>query len=188
MVYSFVVMMYFIIDLQLQQANKALHLKDLKVMKVLHDLKNPVHALISTINDINLDAASMRNIANADLEDIADMLDNLKTEFKARYNMQSQEERREVNTIDFLENISRAHIRLATNGNNNFSTEIDHLVPEFICIPKLTVSRICHNLITNSLKHTTRGKVTVKFKMPSNDELNIELFNHEGAKYDLKLQ
>ena len=82
--FSFFVCMYFIIDLQLQIANKALHLKDLKVMKVLHDIKNPVHALMSIVNDINLDPVKMRSIANADLEDIADMLENLKAEFKSR--------------------------------------------------------------------------------------------------------
>ena len=50
------------------------------MMKVLHDLKNPIIALISTINDKSLDIIAMRLIANADLEDIDEMLDNLKTE------------------------------------------------------------------------------------------------------------
>lgn len=54
------------------------------MMKVLHDLKNPIIALIATINDISLDVIAMRLIANADLEDIDEMLDNLKTEFKSR--------------------------------------------------------------------------------------------------------
>jgi hypothetical protein len=54
------------------------------MMKVLHDLKNPIIALISTINEKSLDVKAMCIIANADLEDIDEMLDNLKTEFKSK--------------------------------------------------------------------------------------------------------
>ena len=53
-------------------------------MKVLHDLKNPIIALISTIYDKSLDIKGMRIITNADLKDIDKMLYNLKTEFKSK--------------------------------------------------------------------------------------------------------
>ena len=98
-------------------------------MKILHDIKNPVMALISTINDPSLTREDIQSIANADLEDITDMLDNLRAEFKSRYKMDSKEEAREVNTIEFLENLSRAQVRLAKNGNNDFEIEAEPLVP-----------------------------------------------------------
>ena len=99
--------------------------KDLKMMKVLHDLKNPIIALISTINDKSLDVKAMRIIANADLEDIDKMLDNLKTEFKSKQNLDSKEQKRDVDTIKFLENIAIAQNRIAKNGNNNFTINAD---------------------------------------------------------------
>ena len=99
------------------------------MMKVLHDLKNPIIALIATINDISLDVIAMRLIANADLEDIDEMLDNLKTEFKSRQNLDSKEHKRDVDTIKFLENIARAQIRIAKNGNNNFTINADTNFP-----------------------------------------------------------
>ena len=99
--------------------------KDLKMMKVLHDLKNPIIALISTIYDKSLDVKAMRIITNADLEDIDEMLYNLKTEFKSRQNLSSKEQKRDVDTIKFLENIAIAQNRIAKNGNNNFTLNAD---------------------------------------------------------------
>lgn len=61
-------------------------------MKILHDLKNPVQALVSIINDSNLDKESIQQGANADLEDINEMLENLRAEFKSRYKMQFKED------------------------------------------------------------------------------------------------
>lgn len=46
------------------------------------------------------------------------MLDNLRTEFKSTYNMEIDEELREVNTQEFLRSLKRTHSRLAKNGKN----------------------------------------------------------------------
>lgn len=99
-------------------------------MKTLHDLKNPVQALITIINDKKLDKFAIQSMANADLEDINEMLENLRAEFKSRYKMESREDLRDVDTIDLLENLSRSHIRLAKNGNNNLIIEAESLIPQ----------------------------------------------------------
>jgi len=41
-------------------AEEQLKLKDLKIFKVIHDIKNPVQALVSTINDFKLQVEKMR--------------------------------------------------------------------------------------------------------------------------------
>jgi len=129
LIFSVFVILYLLFDIQLQIAIEELKSKDLRMMKVLHDIKNPVSALISIVNDVNLSKEEIQKIANADLEDINDMLDNLRTEFKSRYKLDSKEEIREINTIEFLENLSRSQLRLATNGNNNFIVEAEENVP-----------------------------------------------------------
>jgi len=129
LIFSVFVILYLLFDIQLQIAIEELKSKDLRMMKVLHDIKNPVLALISIVNDVNLTKEEIQKIANADLEDINDMLDNLRTEFKSRYKLDSKEEIREINTIEFLENLSRSQLRLATNGNNNFIVEAEENVP-----------------------------------------------------------
>jgi len=59
-----------LIDEKLQLTNKEIIRKDLKVMKILQDLKNPVSSLINTINDPKIDRLALQNITNDDLEDI----------------------------------------------------------------------------------------------------------------------
>lgn len=60
----------------------------------MHDLKNPLQAIQSVINDVKAEPEYMRSIANADLEDISEMLENLKIEFKSRHKMVFKEEER----------------------------------------------------------------------------------------------
>ena len=43
--------------------------------------------------------------------------------------MDSKEQKRDVDTIKFLENIARAQNRIAKNGNNNFTINTDIIFP-----------------------------------------------------------
>mmetsp|Transcript_28130 Transcript_28130/g.23606 ORF Transcript_28130/g.23606 Transcript_28130/m.23606 type:complete len:158 (-) Transcript_28130:775-1248(-) len=153
-------------------ASDQLKLKDMKIIKVIHDIKNPVQALVSSINDFSLTVENMHLIANQSLEDITGMLENLRIEFKSRHRMDLKEERRDVQTVELLENITRAHIRLAKNGLNHFKIEVDPLLPKYIMVATISFSRVCHNLISNALKHTYRGTVEVNLKKPSLDDFD----------------
>jgi len=94
----------------------------------------------------------------------------MKAEFKSRYKMVVKEDKRIVKTLDVLENMTRAHIKLANNGNNTLQVTVDAFVPTRIQIAKLSFSRICNNLISNFLKRTYNGSVTVTFKAPSSED------------------
>jgi len=43
--------------------------------------------------------------------------------------LDSKEQKRDVDTINFLENIARAQKRIAKNGNNNFTINADINIP-----------------------------------------------------------
>jgi len=43
--------------------------------------------------------------------------------------LDSKEQKRDVDTINFLENIARAQNRIAKNGNNNFTINADTNIP-----------------------------------------------------------
>lgn len=134
-------------------------------MKVLHDIKNPIMAIQNTINDMNLDRETMCKIANTDIEDLNDILDNLKAEFKSRHKMNFKEEKRAVKIMDFVENLSRSNLKLAQNGNNTFNINVKPNVPKLVVIPRFTVLRICNNLISNAFKHTQQGNVEVNLML-----------------------
>lgn len=66
---------------------------DLRLMKVIHDLMNPVIACKQLINDPdNIDFTKIREIVNQEIEDLEDMLENLRIEYKARHLMDLNEQ------------------------------------------------------------------------------------------------
>ena len=44
--------------------------KDLKVMKIVHDLKNPTIAILQSINDHEIETDKLRDIVNTEIEDL----------------------------------------------------------------------------------------------------------------------
>jgi len=71
------------IDVRLQQSDELNCKKDMKVRRVIYDLKNPISAIMQTLNDHELNFAKMKELSFVELEDLTDMLDNLRSEFKS---------------------------------------------------------------------------------------------------------
>lgn len=130
----------------------------------------------------------MCKIANTDIEDLNDILDNLKAEFKSRHKMIYKEEKRTVKTMDFVEYLSRANLRLAQNGNNTFKINVKPNVPKLVVIPKVTVQRICNNLISNAFKHTSKGYVEVNLMLSDSNIKNDNYLSTKGIKHDNNLK
>lgn len=152
-------------------------------MKIIHDLKNPAIAVMQSVNDTDIDITKLREIVNTELEDLQDMLDNLRAEFKHAYRMNMNESAREVNTKEFLKSLKRTHLRLAKNGKNHFRIESIKGFPVKIHIPRINIKRVANNIISNALKHTHRGKIEVKISIENENNINSENigFLHVGA-------
>jgi len=58
--------------------------------------------------------------------------------------------------------IFNTHVNLANYGGNDFHLEIEQNFPKEIFIKPTILKRILNNLISNSLKHTTEGQVSIK--------------------------
>jgi len=56
--------------------------KDTQVMKVIHDLKNPIMSISQTIFDPDATMSSIIETCTTDLEDLQEMLENMRAEFK----------------------------------------------------------------------------------------------------------
>ena len=89
-------------------------------MKIIHDLKNPAIAVVQSVNDTDVDIVKLRDIVNTEMEDLQDMLENLRAEFKHAYKMNFNEQPREIETKDFVKSLKHTHSRLANNGQNYF--------------------------------------------------------------------
>jgi len=98
-------------------------IKDLKMMKTLHDLKNPIQSISTIVNDDTLTLKEIRDATNNEIEDLQEMLDNLNMEFKLKEGMSIKENVREVNSNEFLRGFKRSMKLLAKNGKNTLTVE-----------------------------------------------------------------
>lgn len=161
-------------------------------MKIIHDLKNPLIALHMCIEDSKLDQDDKEELKN-EIEEMHDMLDSLKTEFKTRNDMKFNETQEYHKVHDLLNSFKRAFTKLAQNGNNILQFKIQQNFPQKIMIRHTLLKRIINNLISNALKHTQNGKVDVRFTddfdqaSDKNAYKNIK-FIMVGSEYNPKLK
>lgn len=104
-------------------------------MKTIHDLKNPAMALAQIINEQENQTKTVNEISklvNTELEDLNDMLDNLRAEFKQKYGMKIDEQPREIKSSEFLRGIRKTHQRLASNGRNKLEISCDEKFPKLL--------------------------------------------------------
>jgi len=142
-------------------------------MKVIHDLKNPVMAIIQVLNEnSDLSIESIRKQTNPELEDLGDMLDNLRMEFKSHNLMDVNEKERRLESLDFINGLMRTHSRLAKNLNCKLRICAGKNFPSRMYIQRLNVKRVVNNLISNAIKHTQQGKVDVDIKLNTFKRLN----------------
>lgn len=87
--------------------------KDIKVMKTIHDLKNPIFAIQHAIQDTDLTVEQKRAIINSETLDLTEMLENLRAEFKCRQDMEFYEKPSLVFSENFIESFLHAHSNLA---------------------------------------------------------------------------
>lgn len=159
-----IIIIYLIIDIRLQDAEELNKQKDVKVMKVIHDLKNPVTAIMQICNSIT-NIEEMRANTNKEVEDLMDMLENLRAEFKSAFLMEVNEAERVIVSQELVEGLKRTHSRLAKNGNNSLRFVISAGFPTKLFVKGLNMKRVINNLISNALKHTNFGNVSVTFKI-----------------------
>jgi len=61
-----------------------------------------------------------------------EMIENLKTEFKSKNQMQFKEEVKEVIAKEFLQSLQNSHMKLTESANNLLSLKISEIFPEKI--------------------------------------------------------
>ena len=71
-------------------------------MKVIHDLKNPIISIKQTISDPDAKLSTIRETCQSDLEDLQEMLENMRAEFKLNQGMDFEEELKEVAILQLM--------------------------------------------------------------------------------------
>lgn len=106
-----------------------------------------------------------RKSINQEIEDMEEMIENLKTEFKSQNKMKFKEELKEIHTQSFLKSFRNAHEKLAESGKNLYRMKMVYNFPPTFTMAKSLLKRILNNFISNALKHTKNGQVTLSFEI-----------------------
>ncbi len=152
-----------------EKAEIASQLKTQFVSTVSHELRTPLYGVIGITNIILEEHKELANSPH---------LNSLK--FSARYLLSLVNDLLQINKIEenkitlenMIFNVTDEIITIidsleyiAVKNNNKLFTQIDPNIPDFLIGDKLRLSQVFMNLISNALKFTKDGSVTVSAKL-----------------------
>lgn len=167
-----------------EKAEEASVLKSQFVSTISHELRTPLYGVVGITNMLLDEHKELANSPH---------LSSLK--FSARYLLSLVNDILQINKIEdnrmILENLTfnisdeinmvkNALSFLAKNNNNSIVVKIDPKIPEYLIGDKLRLSQIIMNLVSNALKFTTNGKVTIS--------LNLEKTEDKSYFIEFKIQ
>ncbi|MBC7845358.1 MAG: response regulator [Flavobacterium sp.] len=148
-----------------EKAEEASLLKTQFVSTMSHELRTPLYGVIGITNMLLDEHKELANSPH---------LSSLK--FSARYllslvndilHINKIEENRIVlesltfNVLDEIEMVKNSLTFIAQNNNDKITIKVDPAIPEYLIGDKLRLSQILMNLVSNALKFTKNGNVTV---------------------------
>lgn len=148
-----------------EKAEEASQLKSQFVSTITHELRTPLYGVIGITNIILDEHKELGNSPH---------LKSLK--FSAKYLLALVNDILQINKIEekriVLENlifnltdeitlVKNSVDYIADKNNDKFTIEIDTAIPEFLIGDKLRLSQIIMNLVSNALKFTKNGEVTI---------------------------
>lgn len=148
-----------------ERAEEASQLKSQFVSTITHELRTPLYGVIGITNIIIDEHKELGNSPH---------LKSLK--FSAKYllslvndilQINKIEEKRVVlenlifNLTDEINTIKNSVEYIADKNNDTLTVEIDTAIPEFLIGDKLRLSQIVMNLVSNALKFTKNGEVSI---------------------------
>ncbi len=165
-----------------EKAEEASQLKTQFISTISHELRTPLYGVVG-ITDIILD--EHKELANSphlkSLKFSAKYLLSLVNDILKVYKIEEKQvvlDEMVFNIYDELAIIKDSLYFLAIKNSNQIHIDVDSNIPEVVIGDKIRLSQIFINLISNSLKFTTNGYVTVK----------ASLVEKIGSKTQIKFQ
>ncbi|WP_333694886.1 response regulator [Flavobacterium sp.] len=149
-----------------EKAEEASKLKTQFISTISHELRTPLYGVVGITNMLSDEHEELKGSPH---------LNSLK--FSARYLLSLVNDLLQINKIEenkvILENltmnisdeinmVSNSLSFIANRNNNKIVTEIDSKIPEYLVGDKLRLSQILMNLVSNALKFTQDGTITIR--------------------------
>ena len=165
-----------------EEAEKASNIKSQFISTISHELRTPLYGVIGTTDIIEEEHAELSNSPHLKaLKFSANYLLSLVNDILKVYKIEENKvvlEDNIFNLDDVIESIRESLETISRRHNNKIQVLVDSAIPEFLIGDKVRLSQIIINLMSNSLKFTHNGKVTIK----------ADLDRVEGENYFVKFK
>lgn len=164
-----------------KQAVDASHAKSEFLANMSHEIRTPMNGIIGMTTlalskiDNNVEQAKdftkkAKNSAKMLLGVINDILDFSKIEAR-----KIEIEKTQVSVGEILSQMNDLFSYTAAQKDIKFSIEQENIVPEYIIGDKLRLTQVLTNLISNAVKFTNEGSISLKLELVSKKDEDIEL-------------
>lgn len=163
-----------------QEAQQAMKVKSEFVANVTHELRTPVNGILGNVRemfDFVTDEKTLKSLRLIErcCGDMNKIINNILDFSKLEAGKFTLEPRR-FHFRNMLDYIKAQHINKITEKGLGFFMTVSPMVPEYLIGDELRVGQILNNLLSNALKFTSVGKITVEVVRTARVNDKIELF------------
>ena len=178
------------VELAKEQAEKAAQAKSDFLSSMSHEVRTPLNAIIGLSEDITSykgelpsqikdDAHDISSSADTLLEIVGNLLDISKIE-----NDELETEEVPYNFKEEIEALARMNASKLENKPINYQLRLSEEIPDELIGDIVHVKEIVNNLITNAIKYTAKGSITITAKCSMNEDniCNLIIFVEDTGK------
>lgn len=161
-----------------EEAENNIRIKNEFLANISHELRTPLSSIIGIAQIMSLGRldvvqrgflGKLRNSSNHLMNLINDLLDISKLEagvFKL--------EKHEFNFLEFMAELKGTFVDQALHKDIDFSYTISESVPEVLLGDHLRLKQIIFNIVSNAIKYTHKGSISVSISLKPDDEPDDE--------------
>lgn len=163
-----------------QEAQQAVKVKSEFVANVTHELRTPVNGVLGNVRELLSEEVDKRlekglRIIERCCGDMNKIINNILDFSKLEAGKFTLEPRR-FHFRNMLDYVKAQHINKITEKGVGFFMTVSPQVPEYIIGDELRIVQILNNLLSNALKFTALGKITLEIFRTAQVNDKVELF------------
>ncbi len=163
-----------------EQARQALKVKSEFVANVTHELRTPVNGVLGHVRELSGQEEDERKLRTLKVierccDDMNKIINNILDFSKLEAGKFTLETRR-FHMRDMLDYVKANHMNKITEKGLEFFMTVSPQVPEYIIGDELRIQQILNNLLSNALKFTSVGKITLEVLKTAQVKDRVELF------------